>query len=1291
MSETPDKTKDLFPEHALISRLILVYLGCLLSSLFAIYLLRQPGSAAFIWFANGFAIAVITLAPTSQRFSLICAAFMAILSANLLWGDDILQSLFLSAANTSTITVGMLSLSFATRSGDPFFAQRAFRYFIALTVLIAPLTGAFLGGYTLHLALDVPFDILAKAWYLGDVIGFLAITPMTYVLLKRPRINASMTISLQAILFIITAVVFSGWLITEIHFPFIAIAIILTMTGALLDRLPGFTTTFFVSLVLDFLLVKHSFTITAGTADIGTIELLVPIAGAMLLGMALAVKSANLRQIQIQSDEKASLFSNAMQASVIGMVIVSPDGKILNANRSFIEFSGFNEAELNVRPFKKLMFPADKTLINEQVSELANAHIDDFQMELRFLRKNKDVCWARIAVSAVRGAWSNDVIHFIFQVQDIDKHRRLEAERQLWAKKFQFALSFNKLAIYELECHTKYLHFSENSLPIIGISMGAIHRLYEWMARIHPDDLQEYQHTIANVGTASITREYRLLDDNHCYRWVRDCCQPLNGDNDHGTKKRVLGTIADITAEREALENSQHLAERADLATSVGNFGVWEYCPSTDKLIWDACMHDLYECQDAEWVSLRWWREHILPEDIDAFNSILTSVQGSPIDGEKAATNNRTISNTFRIALKDGAIKHVYASGSLVFDDEGQPRIVGLNTDISDVMSLNHALRTEKDRLRLTLHAMDDGIITLDAAHRITFINEHACQLSGQHTDMMGVNIEKCITWYDSDSEIPFNTLLEQANTALATNQAPKHFTLHPGAISNPPLTLLISPLSEPSPTANRPAMTSLCSTTLSRPSIKLVGWVLTLRKQDAAMSATTLPNFSATHDYVTGLMNRQGMERALHNHAEEQMLQRGDHTFAVLRITGLDEIERQANRPAKNQLLKSVGLTLRAASTHHDLLAKISDDDFAILLRGCPKTKAHAFLQDVTERIEQLHFQAAPSSNKDNALYIKCTVGLTAANGSDITPYLIMHEAEYALERASASDNTHISNYSELAYKEHESGQVKLLDRIDSAISSSSFSLLCMPIVPNHNGLITWHEVLVRMITEEGELLAPKSFIDSAEPVGRFNDIERWVFNEVLVKKAAALKKCELSIAINLSETAFYDETFINDIVGQIKRSALPARQLCIEIEESTLMRDVIKAMNTVEVFRKVGCHIAVDNFGSEMASFSYLRKFDLSMVKIDGDMISLMSSSHVDKKIVESIKQISESLNAITVAQRVNKHADLNLVQEMGIHYTQGFVFGEPVPLSRIISSSKAGLLNEKGYVTPHRKSAG
>ncbi len=1290
MSNTPQNVKDFFPEDALIRRLTLVFFGCLLSSLFAIYLLRQPGSAAFIWFANGLAIAVITLAPSSQRFSLTCAAFMAILSANLLWGDDILQSLLLSAANTATITVGMLSLSYAARSGDPFFTQRAFRFFIGLTVLLSPLTGAFLGGYILHLALGVPFTTLVTAWYLGDVIGFLAILPMTYVLLKRPQLPSTMALSPRTVLFIVAAAIFSGWLITEIHFPFIAIAIILTLTGAILDRLPAFTTTFFVSLVLDFLLVKHSFTITAGTADIGTIELLIPIAGAMLLGMALAVKSANLRQIQIQSDEKASLFSNAMQVSVIGMVIVSPEGKVLNANRSFTEFSGFNDAELDVRSFMQLIFPADKSLLDEKIAELTKGHIDNFHIELRFLRKNRDVCWARIAVSSVKETWSTNVIHFVFQVQDIDKHRRLEAERQLWAKKFQFALSFNKLAIYELECHTKYLHFSDNSLPIIGISMGAIHRLYEWMARIHPDDLHEYQHTIANVGTSSVTLEYRLLDDNQCYRWVRDCCQPQQDDEGNGIKTRVLGTIADITAEREALENIKHVAERADLATSVGNFGVWEYCPNTEKLIWDACMRDLYECQDAALVSLPWWREHVLPNDIAAFNKILSTRQHSPTNWEMGATKNGTVSTTFRIALKDGRIKHIYASGSHVLDDQGQPRIVGLNTDISDVMTLNHTLRTEKDRLSLTLHTMEDGIITLDAAHRVTFINEQARQLSRIHSDVIGVNIEKCVTWYDDDAEIPFNTLLEQASVSLATAQAHKQFSLHIGAVSNSPITLTIAPLSEPSPSATQTTISSL-STPLSRPSLKLVGWVLTLRKQEDSATTANVPNFSATHDYVTGLMNRQGLERALSNHAEEQMLQRGDHTLAVLRITGLDEIERQASRPAKNQMLKSVSLTLRAAARRNDLLAKISDDDFAMLLRGCSKTNAHTFLQDVTESIEQLHYQALPSSNKDSALYLSCFIGLTSANASDIAPYHIIHEAEFALESASISNESKISNYSELMSADPEFGQNTLLDRLDNAISSSSFSLLCMPIVPNHSGLTTWHEVLVRMITEEGELLAPKSFIDSAEPAGRLNDIERWVFNEILVTQAVALRDCQLFIAINLSETAFYDETFINDMVGQIKRSALPARQLCIEIEESTLMKDVIKAINTVATFRKIGCHIAVDNFGSEMASFSYLRKFDISMVKIDGDMISLMRSSQVDKKIVESIKHISESLNAITVAQRVNKNADLQLVQEMGIHYTQGFVFGEPVPLSRIISSSKAGLLNAQGYVTSHRKSAG
>ncbi|USH04954.1 EAL domain-containing protein [Grimontia kaedaensis] len=1249
----PNESKDIFPENAVLLRVTLLFFGCLFLALFAIYLLRQPESAAFIWYTNAFAIGMIALAPSCQRLALIGAAFVAILFSNLLFGDEVVQSLQLAAANSTTIALGSVSFAYISRNTEPFLSMKAFTLFVFFTVLISPMVGAILGGWVLNRELSIPFEAVAPAWYLGDVVGILSITPFIYTVLKNNKELPSSIYkpSTLATIFLIAAL--SGWLLAQVTFPFIAIAIALTIAGVVLDRLSAFFTAFVVSITLDLLLVNPSENLTISSEPNGIMNLLLPISGAMLLGAILAIKSARLLQIQKMSDERAELFSNAMQSSVIGTVMVQPDGRITNANQSFIDLIGYTAEELTKKTFRKLVFHRDKNAANEQLQLLSSSKINNFQTEVRLTRKNKQVVWTRIGVSIIRDKWTGNTQQFIYQVQDIDKDRRFDDERKMWSKKFEFALGINRTTVYEMECHTRYLHLSENASQAIGIKASDIKRLYEWMSRIHPDDLREYQHAVTYNGGQFGAIEYRLLDDNERYRWVRDHCQPIEHDS-HGLTTKVIGTITDIDDERELSLQEAFAAKQAELVGQVCDFGLWEYNPETEEIYWNTEMYALYGLQESDGVSKSLWRDKVLPSDRHQLEAMFNV---SKIYNEQLDLN-------IQVRNANGLVVCHHILARVIHPDTGS-RLIGLCQETTTIYRENVQLERENLLLSTAAESVSDGIITLDSLLRITFINRHAAAFTGlPNNELVGTNIDEHFNIFDRQNQYTFAHLLSAYHQDFRLSDT---FTLQTEQHQEQQVYLEVIPVI---PNGNAPN-----------------GWVITFHHHIASREEqVAVQEEQSAVDMLTKLPNRHAFEQNLQGHIDSLEKSSDRHTLAVVEIGGLESLADAFGNQIRDQLVKSAGLIIKSFGKQN--AARLSDNHFGLLLPNESTENAQQSLHKLSEKICSLKYQHGETSYPLN-----CSIGLTTADAQQNTPFQIIYQAQVALESLTESCKPAISVFDPSLLNDGISFRRDfLLQRIDTAISTNSFSLLSMPLVPNSQELPTWHEVLVRLITEEGNLLLPAEFLPAAEPTGRLISIERWVFNEVLVEQADALAETGLGVAVNISTGAFYSQSFMSYCFGLIKESVLPANQICIEIKESTLLIDTIRSQDIISSLRKLGCEVAVDNFGSELSSFGHLRKFNISLIKIDGSIISMMKSSKVDKRIVDSIKQVADTLKVKTSAHKVNSEEDLHHVREVGLDYTQGYVYGEPIPLGRVISSSKAGIRNpyEKDAAS-NRKSAG
>lgn len=285
-----------------------------------------------------------------------------------------------------------------------------------------------------------------------------------------------------------------------------------------------------------------------------------------------------------------------------------------------------------------------------------------------------------------------------------------------------------------------------------------------------------------------------------------------------------------------------------------------------------------------------------------------------------------------------------------------------------------------------------------------------------------------------------------------------------------------------------------------------------------------------------------------------------------------------------------------------------------------------------------------------------------------------------------------HASTLAEKAYEQGNIGSISMSDkdqdikrrktradwlgRINKALAQDLFTLVAQPIVPiNQSDSLQaeppYFEILLRLKTADGKLELPGEFIAHAEGFNLMPSIDRWVVRHTLKWLSSAnmdLEKISLC-SINLSGQAIADPKFCSDIEQLIQEYNVPAEKLCFEITETTAIANMHTATTFVAKLQKLGCSVALDDFGSGLSSFEYLKKLPVNILKIDGIFIRNMAQSQTDCIIVDAVWRVAQAMNLSTVAEYVESEEILQLLAEMGVTYAQGYHTGRPVSLMEII----------------------
>jgi diguanylate cyclase (GGDEF)-like protein/PAS domain S-box-containing protein len=427
---------------------------------------------------------------------------------------------------------------------------------------------------------------------------------------------------------------------------------------------------------------------------------------------------------------------------------------------------------------------------------------------------------------------------------------------------------------------------------------------------------------------------------------------------------------------------------------------------------------------------------------------------------------------------------------------------------------------------------------------------------------------------------------------------------------------------------------------------------------------------YNATHDELTGLLNRSAFEQKLQDALMESRESGIKHALAFLDLDRLKIINDSAGHVAGDALLRSVAGALPHYLRHGDIIGRLGGDEFGIILLGCS-------LDDAIEILERLNTAAGAIQFlwEDRSYNVGASIGVTEISPSSHSPSALLAQADVACLTAKMAGRNRVSIYrpeqSEAVDRHRE---IAVAAGIELAIHEGRLRLFAQRIVALADPSQERYEVLVRLVDKDGALVLPSVFIPAAERYDLVGEIDRWVVWKALtIIGQAEMPDRRIHLHLNLSAASLGDPSFLTYVLDAIEDTGVPPEILVFEITETALVTNMTLATLTVGKLREIGCQIALDDFGAGLSSFNYLRQFPVDMVKIDGSFVRSMTTSGVDRHIVKSIDQVARELGAQTVAEFVEDHATLNMVSSMGITFAQGYAIHKPESFESILANTE------------------
>ena len=588
----------------------------------------------------------------------------------------------------------------------------------------------------------------------------------------------------------------------------------------------------------------------------------------------------------------------------------------------------------------------------------------------------------------------------------------------------------------------------------------------------------------------------------------------------------------------------------------------------------------------------------------------------------------------FLMRTRDGEQLVVLDSARAVRDSNG--RITGYDGTIANITErkrAEQAIFAEKERAQVTLQSIGDAVISTDAEGRIEYINPVAEGLTAWTlAEARGQPIGAVLRLVN---ELTRESIENSLTGALGRSE-------HGGSADH---AVLITRA------GNEVAIQESAAPICDRAG-QVIGAVVVFHDVTRERRLKRALSWQASHDALTGLINRREFDNRLH---------------AALLYIDLDQfklVNDTCGHPAGDRLLRDVTGLLQIRVRSSDTIARLGGDEFGILLEGCTLEQATRIAEGVRQAIRDFRFVWGAST-----LSVGASIGIVPMSADTQNVANVMSAADIACYAAKDAGRNRIHVY-EADGVSHRHREMHWVSRVTRAAEDNRLELYFQPIVPlNGDGGRPFHELTVRLRDAEGSLVPPSEFIPAAERYNVMSVIDRWVMGQAI---ALLIERRERGVplplvAVNLSGTSLNEQSFVDFVLQSVAEPAI-ARALCFEITETTAVTSLANARYLMSELKGRGCRFALDDFGSGVSSFVYLKTLPVDFLKIDGQFISHITQDPVNRSMVEAISKVGRALGIATVAECVESAAVLAELRRIGVDFAQGFHLAPPLPIAQL-----------------------
>ena len=698
---------------------------------------------------------------------------------------------------------------------------------------------------------------------------------------------------------------------------------------------------------------------------------------------------------------------------------------------------------------------------------------------------------------------------------------------------------------------------------------------------------------------------------------------------------KLVGSSLASGLERLAIQaRLADLSERNELAMHSANDGLWDFDTLNNRVYLSPRWKAMLGYDETQVGQAPDWRTLVHIEDMSRVQAAIR---------DHVAGKTAMFESMHRMRHATGEWRWVISRAKAKVDDKGRLlRLVGVELDITERKLYEEALFREKESAQITLQSIGDGVVTTDAKGVIDYINPVAEQLTGWRLeDSQGRPIEEVFRAFHEETCEPLENPLAVAIRRTRSIKSVRPMLL----IRRDGNEIYIESTASP----------------IRDGSGAVAGGVLVFHDVSEARELNRRLSYHASHDVLTGLVNRREFEHRMERALKSAKARETSYALCYLDLDQFKIVNDTCGHSAGDALLGQVGGLLKSKVRWRDTLARLGGDEFAILLENCTLDEAMRMAETLRDAVRNFKF-----TWEERTFRLGASIGVVPIAAENVDVAAVLSAADNACQAAKQAGRNRVHSFEEndldLMRRRRE---MQWAARINTALEEDRFELFRQTILPLRDQEKGAHyELLLRMRDENGKIVTPDNFMTAAEHYGLTPNIDRWVIENAfrwLVSDADEREKLAMC-SINLSGLSLGDDKFLPFVIEQLTRSGLDATKICFEITETAAIASFAQANRFIQSLKELGCKFALDDFGSGLSSFGYLKHFPVDFLKIDGAFVKEILHEDIDYEMVRSINQIGHLTDKRTIAEFAENAAIIEKLRELGVDYAQGYGISQP-----------------------------